>query len=329
MYKLRELERKDLNVINKWRNNHELISLLGAPFRYINLDVDIKWFENYMANRGNAIRCAIISENTEELVGLVSLVEIDFINQSAEFHIMIGDSEKQNKGAGTYAVKAMLYHAFYNMNLQRVELSVLDTNVRAKHLYEKCGFVFEGKKRKAKYKDGKFVDLLLYAALRDEIEKDDLLVPPPPLKCTCVSCIEHTTYNYVEQIIMSCDNAFKNPVKNKENKKELITKIANNAVIIYVHNNNILGYVAFYANDKNSKQAYITLIAVKPGEQNTGIGTYLINGCIDISRKYGMNKLALKVDKDNKNAIKFYKAHGFMFCGEDNEIEQYLMKRDI
>lgn len=54
MYKLRELERKDLNIINKWRNEPELISLLGAPFRYINLDVDIKWFENYMANRGNA-----------------------------------------------------------------------------------------------------------------------------------------------------------------------------------------------------------------------------------------------------------------------------------
>ena len=328
MYKLRELERKDLNVINKWRNNHELISLLGAPFRYINLDVDIKWFENYMANRGNAIRCAIISEDSEEIIGLVSLVAIDFLNQSAEFHIMIGDTGKQNKGAGTYAVKAMLYHAFYNMNLQRVELLVLDTNVRAKHLYEKCGFVFEGKKRKAKYKDGKFVDLLLYAALRDEIEKDDLIVPPP-LKCTCVSCIEHVSYNYAEQIIMSCDNAFKNSVKNKENKKDLIIKIANNAVIIYVHNNNILGYVAFYANDKNTKEAYITLIAVKPGKQNSGIGTNLIKECIYTSLKYGMKKLALKVDKDNENAIKFYKSNGFVFCGEDNEIEQYLMKRDI
>lgn len=178
MYKLRELERKDLNIINKWRNEPELISLLGAPFRYINLDVDIKWFENYMANRGNAIRCAIISDDDEELIGLVSLVAIDFLNQSAEFHIMIGDSEKQNKGVGTYAVKAMLHHAFYNMNLQRVELSVLDTNVRAKHLYEKCGFIFEGKKRKAKYKDGKFVDLLLYSALREDYEKNSLLVPP-------------------------------------------------------------------------------------------------------------------------------------------------------
>ena len=40
MFHLRELERKDLPTINKWRNNPELIALLGAPFRYINLDVD-------------------------------------------------------------------------------------------------------------------------------------------------------------------------------------------------------------------------------------------------------------------------------------------------
>lgn len=45
MFHLRELERKDLPAINKWRNDPELIALLGAPFRYINLDVDIKWYE--------------------------------------------------------------------------------------------------------------------------------------------------------------------------------------------------------------------------------------------------------------------------------------------
>lgn len=35
MYQLRELERRDLEAINTWRNDSELISLLGAPFRYI------------------------------------------------------------------------------------------------------------------------------------------------------------------------------------------------------------------------------------------------------------------------------------------------------
>ena len=90
------------------------------------------------------------------------------MNQSAEFHIMIGDIQNQGRGLGTFAVNSMLNHAFNNMNLQRVELTVLDNNTRAKHLYEKCGFTYEGRKRKAKYKDGKFVDMLMYSILREE-----------------------------------------------------------------------------------------------------------------------------------------------------------------
>ena len=40
MYRLRELERKDISTINKWRNNEDIISNLGAPFRYINQDIE-------------------------------------------------------------------------------------------------------------------------------------------------------------------------------------------------------------------------------------------------------------------------------------------------
>lgn len=168
MFRLRELERKDLPIINRWRNDAELIALLDAPFRYINLDVDMKWFDGYMSNRGNAVRCAITKENDDTILVLVSLVSINYMNQSAEFHIIIVDKENQGQGMGTFAVNEMLKHAFYNMNLQRVELTVLEDNERAKHLYEKCGLVYEGRMRQAKFKSGKFLDMLLYSMLRQE-----------------------------------------------------------------------------------------------------------------------------------------------------------------
>lgn len=174
MFRLRELERKDLPIINRWRNDAELIALLDAPFRYINLDVDMKWFDGYMSNRGNAVRCAITKENDDTILGLVSLVSINYMNQSAEFHIMIGDKENQGQGMGTFAVNEMLKHAFYNMNLQRVELTVLEDNERAKHLYEKCGLVYEGRMRQAKFKSGKFLEMLLYSMLRQEYNGGEL-----------------------------------------------------------------------------------------------------------------------------------------------------------
>lgn len=45
MYKLRELERKDLPLINNWKSDHNLISCLDAPYRYMNMDIDSGWLE--------------------------------------------------------------------------------------------------------------------------------------------------------------------------------------------------------------------------------------------------------------------------------------------
>ena len=168
MYKLRELERKDLPIINSWRNDPDLISYLGAPYRFINPVVDEKWFDNYMISRNNTIRCSIVNEKNDEILGLISLTSIDHLNQTAELHIMIGNIKNQGKGIGTFAVREMLKHGFYNMNLNRIELTVLETNSRAIHLYEKVGFVHEGTKRACAYKNGQFVNMKMYAVLKDD-----------------------------------------------------------------------------------------------------------------------------------------------------------------
>lgn len=167
MYRLRELESKDLKEINSWRNNPEIISYLAAPYRYINLAVDDMWFENYMHNRGNTVRCSIVDKE-DNILGLVSLTGIDHLNQSAELHIMIGNNCNQNKGIGSFAIKEMLNHAFNNLNLHRVQLAVLDNNKRAKHVYEKSGFIREGTLRQAVYKNGNFLDMHLYSVLKNE-----------------------------------------------------------------------------------------------------------------------------------------------------------------
>ena len=170
MYRLRELNLKDLVTVNRWRNDPELIAMLGAPFRYIDLKVDEKWYEGYMSNRSSAVRCAVVDEE-DSILGLVSLVSINALNQSGELHIMIGDRENRGKGIGKFAVQKMLHHAFMNLNLQRVELTVLASHHCAQHLYEKCGFVKEGIKRRAKFKNGSFEDMLLYAILLDEYKE--------------------------------------------------------------------------------------------------------------------------------------------------------------
>lgn len=170
MFKLRELSREDMPIINSWRNNPNIIECLGAPYRYINQAVDDRWFDSYMTQRNNTIRCVIIAEN-EKVIGLVSLTDIDYIHRKTTFHIMIGDKDNQSKGAGTYALACMLHHAFNNMNLHRVELDVLSSNVKAIGLYEKMGFVREGVFREACFKNGVYVDMIHYALLENIYRK--------------------------------------------------------------------------------------------------------------------------------------------------------------
>ena len=66
MYKLGEFRKEDIPNIKKLRNDSELINHLGAPFRYINSDVDYRWYDNCMQNRNTTIRCAIIEATDED-----------------------------------------------------------------------------------------------------------------------------------------------------------------------------------------------------------------------------------------------------------------------
>jgi RimJ/RimL family protein N-acetyltransferase len=172
MYKLRELDKDDITKINKWRNDKDLISNLGAPFRYINVDVDYKWYEIYMQNRSTNIRCAIVEVgNEDDILGMASLINLNYINQSADFHIMIGEHENRGKGMGFFSTKEMLNHAFYDLNLNRIELGVLQDNYPALNLYEKVGFKQEGIKRKSIYKNGKFIDMIIMSILKEDYYK--------------------------------------------------------------------------------------------------------------------------------------------------------------
>jgi len=165
--RLRELARSDLDAINRWRNDPDVVALLGGSFRHVCMTVDERWYESYLANRATNVRLAI-ERGDGTMVGAVYLVGIDWLNRSAEFAIWIGDAASQGKRVGEAATRLMLAHAFDDLNLERVHLTVLGHNERAIRLYRKVGFVEEGVLRRAAFKGGQYRDLLAMAILRDE-----------------------------------------------------------------------------------------------------------------------------------------------------------------
>jgi RimJ/RimL family protein N-acetyltransferase len=165
---LREIAREDLISINRWRQDSDLMAGLGAPARYINEEVEHAWFDDYLRRRGTDVRCAIVLADRPSLVGLVSLTGIDQVHRRAEFHLLVGERVVHGRGIGTIATTQMLSHAFRDLNLHRVFLSVIAYNRAAIRVYEKVGFRREGVAREAAFKRGRYEDMLAMGILKSE-----------------------------------------------------------------------------------------------------------------------------------------------------------------
>jgi len=81
-----------------------------------------------------------------------------------------------NCGYGTEATAFVVDYAFRWISLQRLSLSVFACNERAVAVYEKAGFVIEGRKRACVWSNNRWEDVLFMGILRDEwVERISLL----------------------------------------------------------------------------------------------------------------------------------------------------------
>ena len=172
MITLRELSREDLPVINRWRQDSVVTDGIGAPRRFIGLDVDLKWYDEYLARRGSEVRCAVLLTGSSQLVGMVSLTRIDYLHRNAEYNAVVGERGEQNRGVGTAATRAMVRHAFFDLNLHRIYVSILRQNLGSIRMCEKAGFREEGTIRDGAYKNGQYHDLVLMGVLKSEVKAE-------------------------------------------------------------------------------------------------------------------------------------------------------------
>ena len=101
---------------------------------------------------------AVIDNASGALVGEVVLAGWDEGNRSCWFRTLLGEAGR-GRGLGTEATRLIVDHGFRVLGLHRITLEVYDFNPRARHVYEKVGFVHEGTGREALLFDGEWVDV--------------------------------------------------------------------------------------------------------------------------------------------------------------------------
>lgn len=93
------------------------------------------------------------------------LSSISALHRSCEFSIRISREFDRGRGIGTVAIQQMLQHAWSDLGLRRLSLTVLETNDRARRAYVRAGFVKEGVLRDAAFIDGSWVNLIVMSVL--------------------------------------------------------------------------------------------------------------------------------------------------------------------
>jgi RimJ/RimL family protein N-acetyltransferase len=100
---------------------------------------------------------ALVLRNTENLP-----------SRSATFGILIGDPAYLNRGYSSEASTLLLDYAFAVLGYHKVNLDLFEYNASARAMYEKLGFVAEGRRRENHWSRGRFWDDILMGVTTEE-----------------------------------------------------------------------------------------------------------------------------------------------------------------
>jgi len=169
--RLRSIELADVDELLKGWNDLELRNLVGAAAQGpMSRWEEEEWIRSIWREKQAKTRFTFAIERIEDrmLLGTTGLFNINWVDKSAVCGIDVAGRGNWGKGYGSEAMRLLLDFAFKSLNLHRVELNVMDFNERAQRCYRKVGFKEVGRKRQARFIDGKYHDAVLMDVLRDE-----------------------------------------------------------------------------------------------------------------------------------------------------------------
>jgi RimJ/RimL family protein N-acetyltransferase len=164
---LRAIEDTDLPSLAGWANDLE-VEVLGGGDPPTPQSVERVKAEHARRQKESPDDVNFAIEVDGNLIGMVALFRTDTTARTSELGIVIGERPYWGKGYGQDAIRTVVEYGFRHRNLQRVWLTVTETNDRAVNAYKRCGFVEEGRLRQHVWNDGAHRDVICMGVLREE-----------------------------------------------------------------------------------------------------------------------------------------------------------------
>jgi RimJ/RimL family protein N-acetyltransferase len=167
LIRFRPMEPDDAEALWRWNNDPEVMRWLSDGYPE-SLAQTTARHEARERNSYENVLFGIETIAENRLIGLVHLGGAEPETADAELDIYIGEKDCWGRGYGTEATRLICRYGFDKMRLHRITLWVADENAAAIRVYEKIGFVEEGRARESFRRDGKWHDMVLMGLLEGD-----------------------------------------------------------------------------------------------------------------------------------------------------------------
>lgn len=135
---------------------------------YVSEAREKKWIEDTIFHSADIKLAVCLTENNLH-IGNVYLTDLNYVNRTAESHILIGNKKYWGQGYAREALLQILHYGFEERGLNRVEARINADNVASLRMHEKCGYKRDGVLRQAVFKNGRFKDVVVMSILKEEL----------------------------------------------------------------------------------------------------------------------------------------------------------------
>lgn len=149
-------------------NNKKILDNLrdGLPYPYT--EADAAWYINEMliADPNESFAFAIVL-GTKVIGSIAVFRQQNIHSRVGELGYYIGE-EHWGHGYTTEAVRQICQYVFQNSDIIRIFATPFDYNIGSCRVLEKAGFQYEGSLRRSAVKNGRVLDMRMYALLKED-----------------------------------------------------------------------------------------------------------------------------------------------------------------
>lgn len=161
---LRPWKASDINSLIKYANNWNIAKNLTNQFPHPYTIQDGKAFIEY-ATKDEPIHIFAIEVNQEAVGGIGIHPQSDIFIKNAEIGYWLGEPF-WGHGIVSKAIKQIVQFGFSTFDIEKIFARPYGTNVASQKILEKNNFLLEGRYNNILYKNGEYLDELIYAIRR-------------------------------------------------------------------------------------------------------------------------------------------------------------------